>query len=427
MPLPDDRQQRTVPITGKGAPRTGPLPPEPSVSGEEFTMRDGAGERPTISVPARGRRERVPMEPEGAENAAEVVRKRPAGFGKGGKPVQFTKIVGRPQTSYDGHAAAQDNRADAAIDPDAPMQQEYAKQDRSIQPVYQPNKLSMVLDGVFSVPGLRWLEILDTRGVRLAVVLFFAGIIGSLVVWRMVDSFRESAAVTRLDYGGGGVVLPMGRRVERVREAVEGFLGAGAAGERLRYVFDAERAQPRMARFYGEQKGVDPQVETWEVGTPRENGVTAWFPVTFVEGGGVRTTIAVMESEEGCAVDWENFVSYGEVSWAELLKDRREQPEAMRVFLRVVGAEDGVAGVRGFRAFRVRHRSGNEEMTAWVSEGSRVLPVLGEVIGGRTGWVSANAYLSFSEGGAGPAGMRIDDVVRNRWQDSVVVYEFPKP
>ena len=208
MPLPDDRQQRIVPITGKGAPRSG----EAAASSEEFMMRDVAGERPTISVPARGQRERTSVEPEGAENAAEVVRKRPAGFGKGGKPVQFTKIVGRPQTSYDGHAAAQDNRADAAIDPDAPMQQEYAKQDRSIQPVYQPNKLSMVLDGVFSVPGLRWLEILDTRGVRLAVVLFFAGIIGSLVVWRMVDSFRESAAVTRLDYGGGGVVLPMGRR-----------------------------------------------------------------------------------------------------------------------------------------------------------------------------------------------------------------------
>ena len=391
MPLPDDRQHRSVPITGKGAPRTGALPVEPAV----------------------------------AENAAEVVRKRPAGFGKGGKPVQFTKIVGRPQTSFDGHAVAQDTRADTAIDPDAPMQVEYAKQDRRMQPVYQPNKLSMVLDGVFSVPGLRWLEVLDTRWVRYGVLLFFAGIIGSLVVWRMVDSMRERASVARMYGGETGVVVPMERRVER--EAVAGFLGAGGAGERLRYVYDAERAQPRMGRFYGEQKGVDPKVETWEVGVPRENGVTAWFPVTFVEGGGVRTTIAVMESEEGCTVDWENFVSYGEVSWVDLLKARRAQPEAMRVFLRAVGAEDGVAGVSGFRAFRVRHRGGDEEMTAWVSEGSRVLPVLGEVIAGRPGWVSANAYLSFSEGGPGPAGMRIDDVVRNRWQDSEVECEFPKP
>jgi hypothetical protein len=424
MPLPDDRQQRTVPITGKGVPRTGPLPVEPAVSSEEFTMRDGAGERPTISVPARGRRE---PEPVVAENAAEVVRKRPAGFGKGGKPVQFTKIVGRPQTSFDGHAVAQDNRADSAIDPDAPVQVGYAKQDRSVQPVYQPNKLSIVLDGVFSVPGLRWLEVLDTRWVRYGVLLFFAGIIGSLVVWRMVDSMSERASVARVDDGETGVVVPMERRVERVREAVEGFLGAGGAGERLRYVYDAERAQPRMARFYGEWKGVDPKVERWEVGTPRDNGVTAWFPVTFVEGGGRRTTIAVMESEEGCTVDWENFVSYGEVSWADFLRDRRAQPEAMRVFLRVVGAEDGVVAVPGFRGFRVRHRGGDEEMTAWVSEGSRVLPVLGEVIAGRPGWVSANAYLSFSEGGPGPAGMRIDDVVRNRWQDSEVECEFPKP
>ncbi len=427
MPLPDDRQNRSVPITGKGAQRSGQVPVDPVVSGEEFTMRDGVGERPTISVPARGRRERVPVEPPVAESGAEVSRKRPAGFGKGGKPVQFTKIVGRPQTSYDGHAVAQDNRADTAIDPDAPVRQEYGKQDRSVQPVYQPNKLSMVLDGVFSVPGLRWLEVLDTRWVRYGVLLFFAGIIGSLVVWRMVDSMRERASVTRVDDGGVGVVLPMERRLERVREAVQGFLGAGAAGERLRYVFDEERAQPRMARFYGEQKGVDPKVETWEVGAPRENGVTAWFPVTFVEGGGGRTTIAVMESEEGCLVDWENFVSFGDVPWVEFLRARRAEPVAMRVFLRVAGAEDGVAGVSGFRAFRVRHRGGNEEMTAWVSEGSRVLPVLGEVIAGRPGWVSANAYLSFSDGGGGPAGMRIDDVVRNRWQDAEVICEFPKP
>lgn len=427
MPLPDDRQQRTVPITGKGAVRPGAVPGEAAASSEEFTMRDGVGERPTISVPARGRRERTPVVPVEPEGGGELVKKRPAGFGKGGKPVQFTKIVGRPQASYDGHAVAQDNRADAAIDPDAPVQVEYGKQDRSAPPVYQPNKLSLVLDGVFSVPGLRWLEVLDTRGVRQAVVLFFAGIIGSLVVWRMVNSFRESAAVTRLDDGVEGVVLPMERRVERVRAAVEGFLGAGAAGERLRYVFDAERAQPRMARFYGEQKGVDPKVEGWEVGVPRENGRTAWFPVTMVEGGGARTTIAVMENEEGCLVDWENFVSYGEVSWAEFCRSRRVEPVAMRVFLRVVGEGDGEAGVKGFRAFRVRHRDGVEEVTAWVSERSRVLPVLGEVVDGRSGWVSANVYLSFSEGGPGPAGMRIEDVVRNRWQDGEVVREFPKP
>lgn len=422
MPLPDDRQHRIVPITGKGVPRTGPVPP---VSGEEFAVREG--ERPTISVPAKGRRERVSVEPAGAESGAEAVRKRPAGFGKGGKPVQFTKIVGRQQAAYDGEAVVEEGSAETVSDPGGPVQQEFGKQDRSVQPVYQPNKLSLVLDGVYSVPGLRWLEVLDTRGVRLGVLLFFAGIIGSLVVWRMVDSMRERASAARMYDGGSGVVLPMEERVERVRAAVQGFLGAGAAGERLRYVFDAERAQPRMARFYGEQKGEDPKVVAWEVGAARENGVTAWFPVTFVEGGGGRTTIAVMESEEGCTVDWENFVSYGEVSWEEFLKNRREQPEAMRVFLRVAGEGDGVAGVSGFRAFRVRHRDGAEEMTAWVSEGSRVLLVLGEVIAGRPGWVSANAYLSFSEGGVGPEGMRIDDLVRNRWQDGEVVCEFPKP
>jgi hypothetical protein len=95
----------------------------------------------------------------------------------------------------------------------------------------------------------------------------------------------------------------------------------------------------------------------------------------------------------------------------------------MRVFLR--SAADQPASP-GFRPYLVRHRSGPPQLTAWVADSSRAAQAVAELTPSSGDWVSANVYLGFSTE-HGPTGARIIDVIRGRWQDSVVTHSPLQP
>ena len=325
--------------------------------------------------------------------------------------------------SVSAHAAMRHSPAESTIDPDSPISSAYGKLAGQQQPVYRPNRLGMVLDNIFETPGLRWLDVLGSRWIKLTLLLLLFGIVGAATAWKYFGAFQGTVPSRRTPDQTAPVV-PMEVRMERARTAFRGLLASRTVEERMAWVADPERVGARMAHYYESADGKDPQVLTWEVGPPRQHGTGSWFPVTFEEPGGVRTTIPILEDSDNCRVDWENFVAYGDMPWAAFCDARPTRPHSLRVFLRPGGTPHPDFPESRFRSYLVEHRDGPPRFTAYVALDGRAAQSLAAMERG-TDWFSATVYLGFGDGPVASRPALVSDVIRNRWQDEEIVRSRP--
>jgi hypothetical protein len=436
MPLPDDRPHGATEGTGHFPDL---LNVQPNRKEDDFSIDDAVFDEPASpGIPAReapwqgpdaGRRARRRADSApgpGPQSQLPDARLRPTTRTERKSPDgarSFTRVVARPQTSYAAQTTVQNSHLEPAIDPDGPAPSTFGKIAGQSQPVYRPDKLGVVLDNLFATPGLRWLDALGSRWVKAAALSLLAATVTIAIAWRFSGAFGQqqsgkSAAASQPS------AATMDERMERARTAFRSFLAAQPdSDERAALTTDPARTRQRMAHFHIFLKGADPEVLSWEIGPPRDTGHGPWFPLTFDGKDGSRTTIALSESDGRCLVDWENFVSFGDVAWPDFCSARSPDPRAMRVFLRP--ATDQPA-VQGFRAFLVRHRSGPPQITAWIASSSRASQAIADLMPPGGNWASANLYLSFAPDD-GPTGARIVDVIRGRWQDTVVTHSAPQP
>jgi len=438
MPLPDDRKQGS-------AEGPGHVPDlvnvQPSRTGDEFAIDDAVFDEPSSHGDAdhshpgppaavtRHARQKQPSSPSSplpntqhpearTRTHTRTERKSPDGARS------FTRVVARPRASYAAQTALQTSPLEPVINPDGPSPTAFGKIAGQFQPVYRPDKLGVVLDNLFATPGLRWLDALGSRWVKLTAISLATATLGLAVAWRFSDAFQQQGMASLPPPRMQAAILSMDDRMERARSAFRDFLAAPANSEgRAALTTDPARTRERMTQFYGPLNGSDPEVLTWEIGPPRDTGHGPWFPLTFESKGGSRTTIALSESDDRCLVDWENFVSFGDQPWNRFCADRSPEPRAMRVFLRPAADQPSS---EGFRPYHIRHRSGPPQLTAWVADSSRTAQAVAELSPPGGDWVSANLYLGFPAD-RGPAGVRIIDVIRGRWQDSVVTHSPLQP
>jgi hypothetical protein len=433
MELPSGKRS-VDPATGhtpaKPVPGAADMPPDDEVDldiGEEVFRRPVE----TITPGPSSREKRRPMNndlnpppTEAKEVETRKKRKNPLEKRTGPPLNQFKRVV-RPRTSFAASTAVDHARAESP----APLESvnhesmEFGKVHyTSATPDYRPNKLHSVLDSAYKHTRLGWLDWVDRIGPRtiIAVVLLLTA--GGFLAWRYFGSFNDQAVTVPMDTG---VKINSGDRIARGKQTVEQFLAAKTNEVRLPLVMDPERAGPRMEQFYGSMGGRNPNISSWEVGTPIGSSNGDWLPLTFTDEAGRKVTVALGETATGCILDWENFVSFGDMPWAEFCRTKSAAPKALRVRLRKVERYEGTYTKEAWQAYEVQHRSGGPQLTAYCSRAGRFARDLEELIGGDR-WQCALVFLRFDPATAGTGDkVVIEGLVRSRWQDEATSWTGP--
>ncbi len=434
MDIPSEKNSAT-PATGAssrvhGQPAAPHRPPEENGSGVEFG--DDFLELPVISLPLRDSRQgpssdvpRVPDPPSSGAKEAEprTSKKKPLEKRTGAVSPNFKRLMTRPQTTYAADAALDQTRAESAVDMGKIDHEsmQFGKIHPHAAPDYRPNRLFRVLDGIYTHSPLKWLDVFDRVSIRFIVFTVLSLSLVGLAVVRYFGSFgaREGTAGP----GEKMVMISASDRVARGRAAVEGFLAARTIEDRLPFVLDPGRAADRMNQFYGAMQGSNPQLSEVGVGEPVAGLHGTWLPLNFRDTAGRTVTIVMGEDDNGCRIDWENFVAFGEVPWEEFCRTRPTSPKSLRVRLRQVEKYEGSYTREGWQSYEVEHRSGAPALLGYASRSGRQGQQLASLVQGDK-WQAALVYLRFEAAATGKL-VVIDDVVRTRWQDEQTMWTNP--
>jgi hypothetical protein len=341
------------------------------------------------------------------------------------QPFQFKRLI-RPETAMAAHAAVDHARAEspASLESVDHTAMQFGKIHRTTMPDYRPNRLFRVLDSIYTHSPLKWLDFIERGGVRFVAGTILLLVIGGFVAWRYYDSLnaKEEAGAVQVKE------LTVSERVDRGKKAVQEFLSAQTVEARVAEVIDPKRAGAKMQEFYGTMKGGEPKVTTWEVGEPVTGKQGTWLPFIFQDAAGRKVTVVIEETEEGCRIDWENFVAFGDMPWQEYCAPPRDAPErispkTMRVRMRRSESYGGHYTAEKYQAYEIEHRSGPPKLLGYVERAGRTGQTLADVVKGDL-WQSAQLYLQFEKQGIGNQ-ITILDIVRSRWQDEATSWTGP--
>jgi len=121
----------------------------------------------------------------------------------------------------------------------------------------------------------------------------------------------------------------------RLEEAVRAFLEAPTAAEALRHVRDPEAIRPKLEAWLAGRPYAPPGFHELLTDTVATSHGGAGEMITVQ----VRTRdfelreIVLVEADGGLRVDWESWVGWSEMSWADFEREKPEQPKWFRVVL----------------------------------------------------------------------------------------------
>jgi hypothetical protein len=293
--------------------------------------------------------------------------------------------------------------------------------DSAHAPDYRPNKLHGVLDSTYKHSRLGWLDWVDRVGPHAIIGVLVILVGGGFLVWRYFGSLGEqTVATTQGETVAKG--LPAGERIARGKKTVEQFLQARTNEDRLPLVIDPDRARSRMDLYYGEMRGQNPAIVSWDVGTPVGSKNGDWLPFIFTDAAGRQVTVPLGETATGCILDWENFVAFGEMPWQEFCSSKPIGSRNLRVRLRRIDRYQGSYTKESWQAFAVEHRTGGPVLTAYASRTGRSADELSEAIQGDQ-WQCVLAFLSFAP--LVDDTLIIEGITRTRWQDEATSWTGP--
>jgi hypothetical protein len=364
-------------------------------------------------------KEAVPSSPS-RETEERVPRKQNLEHRQPSEPFQFKRLL-RPVTAIAARVAEDKARAESH----APLEtvdhtaMQFGKIHPHATPDYRPNRLFRVLDSIYTHSPLKWLDFIERGGIRFIFATIFISILGGFIVWRYYDSLS-----TREGNGPKAVEMATGERIDRGKKTVRDFMAAPTAEARLPLVIDPERAAPRMKQFYEEMKGEDPKVTAWEVGGPVAGKHGVWLPFIFQNAAGQKVTVVMEETNNGCRIDWENFVAFGDMPWRAFCDTRPVAAKAMRVRLRRADNYEGAYTREKYQAYEIEHRSGVPRLLGYAERSERSGQALVEVVKGDQ-WQAAQIYLRFADSPGAKDTVLMGDIVRSRWQDEAASWTGP--
>ncbi len=433
MEIPREKNPAS-PATGAVTRVTGPAAEAqspPQGNGEDINIGDEVFTQAVISLPPRGQRGEPakevfknfnPPPPDVREVEVRKPKKQLLEKRGGSTDPNFKRLMIRPETSYAAHAAIDQARAESPVS----MEQiehktmQFGKIHPQASPDYRPNRLFRVLDGIYTHSPLKWLDFVDRTGARFLAGLLLFLIIGGIVAWRYFSSLSEREATQT---ASNEVALTSDQRIERGRTAVREFLAAQTIEARLPFVLDPERAADKMRQYYDTMQGRNPTTVEWYVGEPVGGEHGAWLPFTFKDTTGRKVTVVMGEDAGGCRIDWENFVAFGDLPWAEFCRVRPNTPKSLRVHLRRVESYTGHFIRDNWQSYEIEHRAGAPVLLGYAGRTGRTGQALTDLVNGNQ-WQAALVYLRFDAGAEGNL-VIIDEVVRSRWQDELTSWTNP--
>ncbi len=110
------------------------------------------------------------------------------------------------------------------------------------------------------------------------------------------------------------------------------FLGAASVEELLPLVRMPESAGPRMKAFYADGKVTLPDLLLFNSGDAVAHQNSQWI-VTILTRDHEEKGMAFIDSRDGLKIDWESFVGWSDIPWAEFVAKRPAQSHVFRVLL----------------------------------------------------------------------------------------------
>lgn len=122
--------------------------------------------------------------------------------------------------------------------------------------------------------------------------------------------------------------------VQQADDLLDRYLRTANWKDRLQYVYQAERVAPQMANFYEKQKGSDPATGALlNRGRYRLDGTEILhFTYSCNRPGDVLELAMKRDTSGKFVLDWESYVGYSEMSWADFKKERSTKAMVFRAF-----------------------------------------------------------------------------------------------
>lgn len=257
----------------------------------------------------------------------------------------------------------------------------------------------------------------DRAGARILSLLLGLFLVLCLIGWAVIrwggegQPVKSSPPAVRLNFLERSAPAEVERSVDH---AVKGFMSAKSLSERAQFVIGGGEVLAKMKEFYGRKGHLPPDGCS---GIPDQiSGVSGGGLMIGARGidlNGSSTWFTLVPGMEGMLIDWESTVGYGEMPWAQFLKERPTEELTMRVYLvRFIDEEDqGKKDVRYY--YKVSDRSNSSSVIAVPSQGSELEARLPEVVAARANH-PVTVRIRFREG---QPFAEITELVHDLWVD----------
>lgn len=220
-------------------------------------------------------------------------------------------------------------------------------------------------------------------------------------------------------------------KVGEARMVIERFLKAATVMEKQEFVIPKPGIEDRMKAYYETRKGTDPQVKEQLADFVLEYGGSRFLDVAYRSAtspaGAVRA--AFRRSDQGLVLlDWESFVGYGSVDWADFKKQRPTTPVILRAYASVDDYYNyEFADAKKFLSVRLRSPDGQHLVNGFCERGTGVATEIGTRLstvfplyepsaaaGGRT-WAPLIVRMRFPANAASDHCVELLEMVHGQW------------
>lgn len=220
-------------------------------------------------------------------------------------------------------------------------------------------------------------------------------------------------------------------KVGEARMVIERFLKAATVMDKQEFVIPKPGIEDRMKAYYEVRKGTDPQVGEQLADFVLEYGGSRFLDVAYRSAtsptGAVRAVFR--RSDPGLVLlDWESFVGYGSVDWADFKKQRPATPVILRAYASLDDYYNyEFADARRYLSVRLRSADGQNLVNGFCERskgvataiGTRLSAVVplhepGAAVGGRT-WAPLIVRLRFPANASSDHCVELLEMVHDRW------------
>jgi len=157
---------------------------------------------------------------------------------------------------------------------------------------------------------------------------------------------------------------------ETARLALSNYFAAADDSARIHCLHDRERVKELWLDYHRRRRHPLPLLDDIHSGTLVEDRgrIMAFFEVILIPGG--RQPVALVWEGNSFNLDWESFVAYGTMDWAEWMESRPTVPQTLRVYLSRVPTGPLSESPSGYDTISIEHRDSLGPVLVRVDPGS---------------------------------------------------------